>query len=64
MIIAILIIEKQKNGDDTIITSQIITIFTINWIIAYPYSIAAEEHVVKAMRICRHGYTLHMKRNI
>ena len=30
------IIENQKNGDDTIIASQIITIFTINWIIAHP----------------------------
>ena len=27
------IIENQKNGDDTIIAGQIITIFTINWII-------------------------------
>ena len=33
------IIENQKNGDDTVITSQIIMIFTINWIIAHPYSL-------------------------
>ena len=31
-----LIIENQKNGDDTIIAGQIITIFTINWIITHP----------------------------
>ena len=30
------IIENQKNGDDSVIASQIITIFTINWIISHP----------------------------
>ena len=30
------IINNQKNGDDTIIAGQIITIFMINWIIAHP----------------------------
>ena len=32
-----LIIENQKNGDNTMIAGQIIMIFTINWIIAHPY---------------------------
>ena len=30
-------IENQKNGDDMITASQIITILMINWIIAHPY---------------------------
>ena len=31
------IIESQNNGDDAIITRQIIMTFMINWIIAHPY---------------------------